>query len=169
MEHILRINSVNIGEIMDRIPKDLHCMLMASIISLRGSCQRRKVGCVITDVHYKVLSTGYNGPPSGFPQCGDGICEHINTSKSGENLTSCAAVHAEINALMQCKDISKAEYLFCTTMPCHFCIGAILNTPIRIIHYFDKYTMGFNHDMWLKMDRSFIQYDRKDIAKWIVE
>jgi deoxycytidylate deaminase len=44
---------------------------IAHVVAKRGSCARRKVGCVLVSEDWKILSTGYNGPPSGLPNCID--------------------------------------------------------------------------------------------------
>ena len=48
-----------------RISKDNYFMKIAEVVSERSTCIKRKVGAVlIKDSH--ILSTGYNGSPSGF-------------------------------------------------------------------------------------------------------
>jgi dCMP deaminase len=41
---------------------------IAKAVAVRGDCTRRQVGCVIEKGH-RVVSTGYNGAPSGQPGC----------------------------------------------------------------------------------------------------
>jgi dCMP deaminase len=43
--------------------------------SQRGACSRRQVGALIIDpVSHDIIEPGYNGPPSGHPDCLQGAC-----------------------------------------------------------------------------------------------
>lgn len=46
-------------------------MTLAYTESLRSYCKKRKVGAVITDKKYRILSTGHNNPPEGVEPCSD--------------------------------------------------------------------------------------------------
>jgi dCMP deaminase len=46
---------------------------IATAVSTRADCSRRQVGCVIVKDH-RIVSTGYNGAPSGQPGCLAGAC-----------------------------------------------------------------------------------------------
>jgi dCMP deaminase len=68
---------------------------MAKVVSSRGSCIRRKVGCVLVSHDWKILSTGYNGTPSGFPNCIDlpktdveELIDEIESSEAGKKAIS---------------------------------------------------------------------------------
>jgi dCMP deaminase len=68
---------------------------MAKVVSSRGSCIRRKVGCILVSADWKILSTGYNGTPSGFPNCIDlpktdieELIDEIERSEGGEKAIS---------------------------------------------------------------------------------
>src|SRR3954463_16309245 len=49
-------------------------MSIASTLSLRSTCMRGHVGCVVTDADGFILSTGYNGAPRGMPHCFEAGC-----------------------------------------------------------------------------------------------
>ena len=52
---------------------DEYFMEIAHVVAKRSTCLRRKVGAVIVkDKH--ILTTGYNGAPSGMPHCLDIGC-----------------------------------------------------------------------------------------------
>jgi dCMP deaminase len=109
----------------------------------RSTCLKRQVGCILLDHKWRVLSTGYNGAPSGVPSCDEtGVC-HRERSKSGENLGDCIAVHAEQNAILQCKDVDSIYAAFVTTLPCDSCMRLLLNTPVKYIFYKDAYKVSF--------------------------
>ena len=66
-----------------------------------------KVGAIITDKENHVLSTGFNGPPGGFDHCTSNPCAGAN-DKAGDT-SNCMALHAEVNAVLQCLDLSRAH------------------------------------------------------------
>src|SRR5690348_16904752 len=89
---------------MSREPVDHYFLRLAQVTSTRGTCGRRKVGCILVDSSRRVLATGYNGGPRNFPHCGEHApCPGFHCP-SGEGLDKCIAIHAEANALLQCRD-----------------------------------------------------------------
>lgn len=122
-----------------RIDKHEYCMLMAKAASMRSTCMSRKVGAVLCDENYNILSTGYNGSPRKNINCSDaGVCYRSN-SAAGKDLDLCIAVHAEINALIKCHDVDKINSIFTTTYPCIQCLKAILNTNCKQIFFLQDY------------------------------
>jgi deoxycytidylate deaminase len=85
-----------------RIPSDWYFLKMANLASERATCKRRKVGCILVNSKKHVIATGYNGVAAGQEHCIDNPCEGAQL-KSGEGLDKCEAIHAEQNALLQCK------------------------------------------------------------------
>lgn len=53
---------------MERISRDQMLMEIAEIVAKRGTCNRLQVGAVISKGG-RIISTGYNGVPSGLPHC----------------------------------------------------------------------------------------------------
>ena len=86
---------------------DTTMIAIAQILAQRATCSKLAVGCVLTDRQGRILATGYNGVPRGCPHCIDVPCPGAN-APAGADL--CEAVHAEQNALLQCKDIDKIVY-----------------------------------------------------------
>ncbi|MBP5274001.1 MAG: dCMP deaminase family protein [Abditibacteriota bacterium] len=73
-------------------------MDIVDIIARRSTCNRKKVGAVIT-MDRRILSHGYNGVLSGMPHCCDtGEC--LKEKMGDEDYKIC--VHAEQNAICQC-------------------------------------------------------------------
>ena len=127
-------------------------MTVANVMSIRSTCVRRRVGCVITDDSNQILATGYNGVPKKWTHCTAKPCPGANY-QSGMGLDECDAVHAEINALIQCSNIDKAHNIYITTAPCISCIKALINTPIMHIHYSHDYTdTHASHQLWTHSD-----------------
>lgn len=108
-------------------------MSLAKLVAERSSCLSRKVGCVLVDENDNVIATGYNGPPRGQDHCT--TC----TRKVLDNIHLCRAVHAEQNALLQCKDVTKIKKAYITDSPCNTCIKLFLNTSCEEIIYLKEY------------------------------
>lgn len=111
---------------------------MMRMVAMRSTCPRRLVGAIITTEKGHVLATGYNGVPSGFPHCTDKPCAGA-TDPSGDT-SRCEAIHAEVNAILQCHRLDLAHTLYVNCTPCFKCALQILNTPIQRIVCSYRYT-----------------------------
>ena len=76
---------------MDRPSWIEYFVQIAGVVSTRSTCPRARCGAVITKDH-RILSTGYNGSPSGAPHCTDQGCLM-------EDGHCQRAIHAEVNAI----------------------------------------------------------------------
>ena len=128
-----------------RISKDEYFMKIAKVVSERSTCIKRKVGAVLVkDSH--ILSTGYNGAPSGFKQCTTETYVRKNL-KSGERPELCRGVHArhEANCIIQAAlhgtSIKGDTTLYTTIFPCMTCLKLVINAGIKKIVYLDGYNM----------------------------
>ena len=115
-----------------RISKDEYYLGIAELVSRRSTCFRRSVGCVAINKHGHIVATGYNGTPRGMPHCIDSPCPGA-TQPSGTGLSLCQSAHAEINCLLQCRDVMEITTIYCTTKPCSECVKAIANTGCQEI------------------------------------
>lgn len=118
-------------------------MKIAEVVKLRSTCIRRNVGAVLVkDSH--ILSTGYNGAPSGFKHCTSETCLRRNL-KPGEKPELCRGVHAEINCIIQAAihgtSIMGNTTLYTTTFPCMSCLKLLINAGIKRIVYKEPYNM----------------------------
>lgn len=111
---------------------------VARVLAKRATCSRRQVGCVLVDVHGRILSTGYNGNPPGLPHCIDKPCAG-SQCPSGQGLDLCEATHAEINALLFCPDIKKIHTAYLTVSPCIQCVKALATTSCNEIYFIEEY------------------------------
>jgi dCMP deaminase len=112
-----------------RDSKDTYFVKMLEDVCSRSTCVRRSVGAILTDARGRILSSGYNGPPSGFEHC---VQEHPCPGArdvSGDT-RRCLAVHAEQNCLLQCWRLDLASTLYVTCTPCFTCAKMILQTDI---------------------------------------
>ena len=127
----------------NRISKDAYFMKIAEVVSQRSTCIKRKVGAVlIKDSH--IISTGYNGAPSGFKHCTTETCVRQNL-KSGEKPELCRGIHAEVNCIIQAAihgtSIKGDTTLYSTTFPCMNCLKLIINAGIKKLVYKEGYNM----------------------------
>ncbi len=125
-----------------REPWDVYFMRIALLVRERSSCFHRKVGAVIVRGN-RILSTGYNQPPSGFPHCDQIGCIRDDLDiKSGENQEICYALHAEQNALMQAARFgiaTEGATMYVTHKPCSVCARLIINAGIKRVVYLEDY------------------------------
>lgn len=129
--------------------KDKVWLSVASDIARLGTCARRKVGCVLLDARGHVLSSGYNGTAAGVTNCIDIPCAGANMP-SGTGLDACEAIHAEQNALLQCRDVQAIHTAYCTASPCVHCVKLLMNTGATRIVFLEEYPHGASKELWLK-------------------
>jgi dCMP deaminase len=111
------------------------------LVAERSTCRRHHVGAIIVrDKH--ILTTGYNGAPSGCKDCLELGClrEELGI-ESGKQHELCRGVHAEQNAIIQAGvygiNIVGAT-IYCTHSPCLICAKMIVNAKIkRFVTYKD--------------------------------
>lgn len=129
---------------------------VAQVLAKRGTCVRRKVGCVLTDRNGICLGTGYNGTGRLQPHCISSRCSGA-TLLSGTGLDNCLAIHAEQNALLSCVDTSKIHNCYTTTAPCIQCVKMLLNTECQNIIFMEEYPHLDTKNIWEKAGRNWIK------------
>jgi len=130
---------------LERPRVDENMLEITRVVALRSTCKRRQVGCVLTDSHNHIIATGYNGVAKGQVHCLDQPCPGA-TSESGTDLDKCLAIHAEANALLQCRFTQEIVTCYVTTFPCIHCVKLLMNTSCRRIVYIEKYPGGM--EIW---------------------
>ncbi|MEW6607216.1 MAG: cytidine/deoxycytidylate deaminase family protein [bacterium] len=121
---------------------DTYFMEIAHLVAKRSTCLRRQVGAVIVKDKY-ILSTGYNGAPTGLKHCDEiGCLRDKMQIPSGERHELCRGLHAEQNAIIQSAlhgmGINGAS-LYCTHQPCILCVKMLINAGIKKIVYEGAY------------------------------
>ena len=103
-------------------------VLLASVVATRSPSAKLKVGAIIVSSDNEIISTGYNGFPSGVP--------HIPIfNKEGKEINT---IHAEINTISYAarKGISiKNSIIYITHFPCIHCTKSIIAAGIKNIFY----------------------------------
>lgn len=143
---------------------DFFLMQHAYLVGQQSNCVSWKVGAVIAK-NGRIISTGYNGTPSGHCNCSDHASsrgwlvlrdgnfllrkehrdEHRDWSIHNE-------IHAELNAILFAarngQSIEGAD-MFVTVSPCYNCAKAIAQTGIRRLVYNELY--DHNPENWDKI------------------
>ncbi|MDO9575537.1 MAG: cytidine/deoxycytidylate deaminase family protein [bacterium] len=125
-----------------RPPWDKYFMDIATLVASRSTCLRRNVGaCVVKD--RRILTTGYNGAPTGIAHCEDVGClrEKLKVP-SGERHELCRGLHAEQNAIIQAAKTGislEGAIMYVTNHPCFICAKMIINSGIKKVIYKDGY------------------------------
>lgn len=114
---------------------------------------------MLADRSGRVLSVGYNGVASGMPHCNER--EEFECSGVGlpRGQDYCEAVHAEQNALLQCRDPSAIHAAYVTLSPCRSCVKLLLNTPCQIIVFSREFDDPFPKSLWEGAGRKWIDID----------
>jgi dCMP deaminase len=145
-------------------------MAMAVVTAQRATCIRRKVGAVLVNGRGHVLATGYNGVASGQPHCNHHDMFHPigfphacsgAHSPSGANLDGCQSIHAEQNALLQCKDVYSIDTAYVTASPCMTCTKLLLNTSCQTIMFLEEYPHSEARALWESSGRKWMKLDFK--------
>lgn len=124
---------------MDRPEFDDIFMELAVNLAKRSHCIKRHVGAVLTK-DTRIISIGYNGPPSGTHNCDEEWPEKgcDRDSKGGCSL----AIHAEQNALLYAvknKTEVKGATLYVTLSPCLACARIIFTMGVEKVIYLKSY------------------------------
>lgn len=129
---------------------DEYFLAIAELVSCRSTCLRRSVGAILVK-DKRILTTGYNGAPTGINHCLDLGClrEHYDVP-SGERHELCRGLHAEQNAIIQAAMHGvgvQGATLYCTNHPCVICAKMIINAGVGTIVFRDGYSDQLSKNM----------------------
>lgn len=144
-----------------RTSKRDYFLRIAEVVATQATCLRRQVGCVLVNSRNHILATGYNGRAAGLRHCNEprdfsaSLNGTINivvgaprdypyacagaAAASGTDLNSCEAIHAEQNALLQCRNPWEIVACYVTVSPCVTCVKLLMNTSCRAIYFREAY------------------------------
>lgn len=118
---------------------DRRYLRMAQIWAENSYCSRRQVGALIVK-DKMIISDGYNGTPSGFPN----VCE------GADGLTLPYVLHAEANAITKIArsgNNSEGATLYITDSPCIECAKLIIQAGISRVVYARNYRLTDGIDL----------------------
>jgi dCMP deaminase len=114
-------------------------MELAVNLAKRSHCIKRHVGAVLTK-DTRIISIGYNGPPSGTHNCDE---EWPETGCERDSKGGCSlAIHAEQNALLYAvknKTEVKGATLYVTLSPCLACARIIYTMGVEKVIFLNSY------------------------------
>jgi dCMP deaminase len=139
---------------MDRPSIDEVMIGVALCLSHRATCAKLAVGCVLTDRHGRIIGSGYNGVPRGMQHCIDTPCAGADAPKGAD---LCQAVHAEQNALLNCRDPEQIRTCYTTHAPCLRCTKMLLNTGCKTIIFHDGAFEEPARQLWNAANRGWMQ------------
>jgi len=136
---------------------DYRYIRMARIWAENSYCKRRQVGALLVK-DKTIISDGYNGTPSGFPN----VCEDDNDT------TFPYVLHAEANAIAkvaQSNNSSDGATLYVTASPCIECAKLIIQAGIKRVVYSEKYRLTDGIDLLERAGVKVVFLNEKDYEK----
>lgn len=118
---------------------DAYFMEIAEATAERGTCNRLKVGAVVTKDNM-IVGTGYNGSIAKHEHCIDVGCLKNDQGRC------IRTIHAEANAILHThrRDLQGAT-IYVTHEPCENCSKMIAQAGIKRIVYGESYDNPYNH------------------------
>jgi len=110
---------------------------MAILVSSRSTCRHRSQGTVLVKGG-RVLSTGYNGAPSGLPHCIDSGC----CAKDHGMECRAEGLHGESNAIASAAKLgisTDGAIAYCVYSPCRSCCNLLKSAGIVEVKYEQVY------------------------------
>jgi len=150
---------------------DEYFLEIARTVAKRSTCLRRQIGAVIVRDR-RILTTGYNGAPSGLRHCLDLGCLRDELGiQSGTHQEICRALHSEMNAIIQAAQhgvSTRGATLYCTMQPCSVCARMLINAGIvRIVYtgdYPDEFSMSLLREAKIEIVRYTMPAEEKEGA-----
>lgn len=110
---------------------DTYFITIAKNIALKSKDMKKKVGAVLVSSNdNRIISTGYNGLPSGIDD---------NIDWGDRNLVHSMIIHAEMNCVLYANNKYENSILYSTLSPCKDCIKIIAAAKIKKVIYLSDY------------------------------
>jgi dCMP deaminase len=126
---------------------DDYFLIIADAVSLRMSCDRARIGAVIVSPDHRILSTGYGGAPSGWPDC-DQVGHELMEINGRQSCVR--TIHAEENAIVTAAKFGiklDGGTLYTTASTCYNCLKRVCQVGIKRIVYGTEYVGGTSVDL----------------------
>lgn len=108
-------------------------LAVAQVMSFRGTCLKRQIGCVLASADGFILSTGYNGAPRGMKHCREVGCL-IEDDRCVRSL------HAEVNAVITAARMGvelRGVNAYVTVRPCLRCALVLIQAGCASVIWSD--------------------------------
>jgi dCMP deaminase len=129
---------------VNQIEIDSAYMQMAKTWETLSKAKRKKVGALIVKDH-QIISDGFNGTPTGFP----------NECEGEDGKTLPWVLHAESNAITKLAKGTQSSAnatLYVTLSPCYQCSKLIIQAGIKRVVYTDDYSDQTGLELLSKSD-----------------
>ena len=158
---------------------DHYYMDVALTVKTRANCWGANVGAVLV-INNRIVSTGFNGTPTGFANCRDGGCERCRQRELGargewqhvtdrrvargpKQLDLCLCVHAEANAVLSAArsgTYTDGASLYATSKPCFSCLKESYQAGVKRVVYLED---------WVPTTSKLLQAQYKEMAEHLTE
>lgn len=146
--------------ILERRDKNGYYLSVAMQIATGSPCPEGKQHGCIAVKHNRIVSTGYNGSPSGQPHCRPcKLDEYKRTHKGKKDFTVCPAVHAEPNCIITSSLIGTSivgSIFYVTKRPCNDCLKMLQNMQLAAVVYMDD----MSGDHWIMLGPDLLTEDK---------
>ncbi len=118
---------------------DEYFIKIAIAVAERSTCNRAHVGAVLVK-DKRILTTGFNGSPSGLPHCDE--VGHLLIEDH-----CVRTIHAETNAIIQAAlhgVSTKDATCYVTHFPCINCAKTLINAGVTRVVYLNNYRIDEN-------------------------
>lgn len=148
---------------LTRLDADEYFLKIASVVAERATCRRHHVGAVaVRNKH--ILTTGYNGAPSGAKDCLELGCLRDELGiPSGTRHEICRGIHAEQNVIIQAglHGVSiEGATIYATHNPCVLCAKMLVNAKIKRFVSFGIYNDSSFLDLFREAGIEIVKKDR---------
>jgi dCMP deaminase len=118
---------------------DSYWMAITEMVAERSTCNRLKVGAVIT-LNNRCVATGYNGSIHGHEHCTDVGCL---LNEQGRCIRT---IHAEVNAILHARrDELQGATAYVSHEPCENCTKLLAQAGIKRVVFKNPYPNKYNH------------------------
>jgi dCMP deaminase len=116
---------------MRRLTKDEYFLAISGIVAARATCDRLWAGCVLVK-NGIIVSTGYNGAPSGLAECDE--VGHLMVLGDDDRPHCKRTIHAELNAINQAVQTMpnlRGVTAYINATPCEICLTELLKYDVK--------------------------------------
>lgn len=139
---------------------DLRSMAMAAEASVKSTCAKKQLGCVLVLKNTNIIITGTNGPPQGLKKCDP--CPRLD-SHNGADIQKCRAVHAERQVILKAARLGLSTHgstLYSYMgVPCKDCLLELCEAGVaEIVVIKETYYDDLSRDIlkeWVNSGRKF--------------
>ena len=140
-------------------------MRLALVVQSGAKCLGSHVGAVIVRDD-RVLGSGYNGTPAGYPNCTDSErgcrrcalrVEQPDAHLAGKLYDICLCVHAEQNAMATAARFGTAidgAIVYTTLQPCFTCMKELMQVRLRGVVFRRSWEAGHPDYAWVSEEYS---------------